>query len=229
MVSVSQSCSRSGFWRGTWSDYGQLQAADRLVEAAATGPLFQACYHVLGTDIEFHLVGSSSRQTVSPTNSDLDIHIRRLPGSERADEPFTETDKVAPQQVQGPVTVGDVAIKLVWRKIPVDLVLFRPRVEEFPNLRRGDNFLQNCQRIHEFIVKAPAAKMAIVGVKQIFRPGPKGILLEAIVWRIAQRLEHDGLPLTHVNIIYLVTDIESKAGKELQLESLFFFAMSCMN
>ena len=107
---------------GILRDYGQLQAADRLVDAAATGPLFQACCHVLGTDVEFHLVGSSSRQTVSPTNSDLGIHVRRLPGSERADEPFTETDKVARnletlQQVRGPVTVGDVAIKLVWRNI----------------------------------------------------------------------------------------------------------------
>ena len=71
------------------------------------------------------------------------------------------------------------------QQISVDLVLWKPRLEEFPNLRGGEDFYENSERINDFLEQTPAARAAIVGVKENVMLGrPKGILLEAIAWRL---------------------------------------------
>jgi hypothetical protein len=73
--------------------------------------------------------------------------------------------------------------------IRVDLVLWRPRREEFPRLRGGEDFYNNSARINKFLEQTPAARAAIIGVKSLqLEDRPKGILLEAIVWPL--RLVH---------------------------------------
>lgn len=101
--------------------------------------------------------------------------------------------------VQGPVKIGNVAIKFFVERIPVDLVLVpnNPRVEEFPRLRGGNDSHENFERIKSFLEKTPAARYAIMGVKLCLgNERPKGILLEAIAWRFSKIFAILFYPLT---------------------------------
>lgn len=128
----------------------------------------------------------------SPADGDLDIQVARRPGSGRAHEPFTETDKerVAQNLEKLPfitdLTIGNIAIKFsILSLLSVDLVLWRERPEEFPALRGGSSFHDNSKRINAFLDQTPAARHAIIAIKKYFRTGrPKGLLLEAIAWRL---------------------------------------------
>ena len=148
-----------------------------------------ACRHALGNDVIVEMVGSLIRDTASPFASDMDLQVRRCRG--RADVLFTETDKrKVARNLEligvGPVTIGNVAIKFKLGDFPVDLVLMNPRWEDFPNLRGGENFYENSARIHECFNQMPVARSVILGVKHFFwDKRPKGILLEAIVWRLS--------------------------------------------
>ena len=154
----------------------------------------RACSHALGGDIVLEFVGSAVRGTGYKGfhDGDVDIQVSRRPGSGRAHEPFTETDKqrVAQNLEKLPfipgVTIGNVAIKFTMLSvIPVDLVLWRERAEEFPALRGGSSFHDNSKRINAFLDQTPAARHAIIAIKAYFSPGrPKGLLLEAIAWRL---------------------------------------------
>ncbi|CAE7421826.1 unnamed protein product [Symbiodinium sp. CCMP2592] len=158
-----------------------------------------ACSHALGGDIILELVGSAVRDTASfgsfnAADGDLDIQVSRRPGSGRDDEPFTETDKrrvaqnLEKLECISNVTVGRIAIKFAVGAIPsqvVDLVLWRERPEEFPALRGGSSFCDNSKRINAFLDQTPAARHAIIAIKSYFsRDRPKGLLLEAIAWRL---------------------------------------------
>ena len=154
-----------------------------------------ACSHALGGDIVLELMGSTVRGTSFANlilNGDLDLQVSRRPGSGRAHEPFTENDKrrVAQNLEKLPdisgVTIGNIAIKFTMGStMPVDLVLWRERPEEFPALRRGSSFHDNSKRINAFLDQTPAAKYAIIAIKSYFISGrPKGLLLEAIAWRL---------------------------------------------
>ena len=154
----------------------------------------RACSHALGGDVVVELMGSQVRGTscFKDYDGDLDMQVSRRPGSERSHEPFTETDRqrVAQNLEKLPfitnVRIGNIAIKFVIHSMKnVDLVLWRERPEEFPALRGGPNFHQNSKRIDAFLDQEPAAKNAIVAIKRYFGRGrPKGILLEAIAWRL---------------------------------------------
>ena len=162
--------------------------------------LLAACYHALGADIVVERIGSSQKKTAASIDYDIDFQVRRRPGSDQADVPLTETDKLNVAQnlrmcgsVTGPVTIGNIAIKFEMehktsQKIFVDLVLANnTRPEQFPKLRGGANFHENSARINEFLEQTPGARLAIVGVKEFFpKQRPKGILLEAIVWRLSE-------------------------------------------
>ena len=73
------------------------------------------------------------------------------------------------------------------RPVKADLVLFRHRPEQFPRLRGGKDFCQNSARINSIFKKYPAAAAAVQGVKTFFKGGnrPKGLVLEAIAWRLS--------------------------------------------
>ena len=153
-----------------------------------------ACSHALGGDIVLELLGSTVHGTnyVGFSDGDLDIQVSRRPGSGRAHEPFTENDKRRIAQnleklrgISG-VTIGNIAIKFTIQSFQsVDLVLWRERGEEFPALRGGSSFRDNSKRISAFLDETPAAKHAIIAIKRYFSPGrPKGLLLEAIAWRL---------------------------------------------
>ncbi|CAE7940513.1 hypothetical protein AK812_SmicGene12173 [Symbiodinium microadriaticum] len=127
----------------------------------------RACSHALGGDIVLELVGSAARGTgslagFSAADGDLDIQVARRPGSGRAHEPFMETDR---------------------ERVAQNLEQQRP--EEFPALRGGSSFHDNSKRINAFLDQTPAAKQAIIAIKGYFSSGrPKGLLLEAIAWRL---------------------------------------------
>lgn len=139
------------------------------------------------------MVGSLIRDTGSAYAPDMDLQVRRRPGSDRADALFTETDKCKVAQnleklrcVKLPVTIGNVAITFTMHGSPVDLVLANPRSEDFPKLRGGENFYENSAQINRFLDQMPLARAVILGIKQFFSDGrPKGILLDAIVWRLS--------------------------------------------
>lgn len=176
-------------------------ATDRTLSSKSYWDLVDACSHALGP-IVIEMVGSRTRRTAAIQDNDLDFQVIRDPRSERKDEPFTDDDmqKVARNLemlhcVRGPVKVGNVAIKFKMRTridnidmtIRVDLVLWRPRREEFPRLRGGEDFYNNSARINKFLEQTPAARAAIIGVKSLqLEDRPKGILLEAIVWRLSK-------------------------------------------
>ncbi|CAJ1331867.1 unnamed protein product [Effrenium voratum] len=154
----------------------------------------RACSHALGNDINVQLIGSPIKGTFSLEDSDFDIQVTRGGGSKMADNPFTEIDKRKVAQnlekldcVTGPVRIGNVAIKFLLREGPsVDLVLANPRPEEFPNLRGGKDFYENSARINRFLAETPAARAAIIDIKEYLpQKRPKGILLEAIMWRLS--------------------------------------------
>lgn len=128
---------------------------------------------------------------------DLDYQVRRSPSSKQARKPFTETDKQKVAQnlgklpvVSGPVTVGNVAIKFQLKdsaSTHVDLVLVSTRPEEFSKLRGGKDFYENSKRINCFLEQTPVARDAIIGVKACFpHRRPKGILLDALAWRLSK-------------------------------------------
>ena len=155
--------------------------------------LVAACRHALGNDVIVEMVGSLIRDTGSAYAPDMDLQVRRRPGSDRADALFTETDKCKVAQnleklrcVKLPVTIGNVAITFTMHGSPVDLVLANPRSEDFPKLRGGENFYENSAQINRFLDQMPLARAVILGIKQFFSDGrPKGILLDAIVWRLS--------------------------------------------
>ena len=152
------------------------------------------CSAALGSDTVLALVGSQVRGTSCLDDGDLDMQLSRRPGTPRADEPFTETDRlrVAQKLEQLPIvtnlTIGNVAIKfsfLSMSTINVDLVLWRERPEEFPALRGGSNFNRSSKRIYAGLDEFPAAKNAIIAIKRYCRCNrPKGLLLDAIAWRL---------------------------------------------
>ena len=180
-----------------------LRGAEDCFATRSYDELVEACQHALGDNVLVEMVGSLTRQTASFKDCDVDFQVRRIPGSEQADELFTDTDKRKVAQnleklhcVTGPVTIGNVAIKFTMEvpvdlvlanpQLPVDLVLANPRLEEFPKLRGGDNFYENSARINQFLKENFAARLAIIGVKQFFYWRPKGLLLEAVVWRLSK-------------------------------------------
>ena len=170
-------CTSPSTWPGPW-------LARRFIDE-----LVRACRHALGNDVIVEMVGSLRRDTASPFASDIDLQVRRC--RDRADVLFTETDKrKVARNLEligvGPVTIGNVAIKFKLGDFPVDLVLMNPRWEDFPNLRGGENFYENSARIHECFNQMPVARSVILGIKHLFwDKRPKGILLEAIVWRLS--------------------------------------------
>ncbi|CAE7502832.1 unnamed protein product [Symbiodinium sp. CCMP2456] len=156
-----------------------------------------ACSHALGGDTVLEVLGSTVRGTsyaaFNAPDSDLDIQVSRRPGSARVHEPFTENDKRRVAQnleklrfISGRVTIGNIAIRFTIQSVQsVDLVLARERPEEFPALRGGSSFHDNSKRIDTFLDYTPAAKHAIIAIKRHFGRGrPKGLLLEAIAWRL---------------------------------------------
>lgn len=201
-------------------------AAEWTLSSKSYWDLVDAIRHALGRDIVIEMVGSRTRRTAAIQDNDMDLQVRRDPSSERRDEPFTNIDmqKVARNlemlnSVTSPVVVGNVAIKFrVENNIAVDLVLWRPRKEQFPKLRGGDDFYENSARINEFLEQTPAARAAIIGVKQLmFDDRPKGILLEAIAWRLAETCP---FPLTRTAREYTGSEDEIWT---LQLECFKFF------
>ena len=154
--------------------------------------LVLACKHALGDDITVKMVGSLTRGTAADEDADLDLQVRRI--GDRANESFTEEDKEKVKRnldllnFVGPVEVGNVAIKFsMGSRRRVDLVLYRQRQEEFPRLRGGQDFHENSARINGMFKDYPAARCAIIGIKTFFKGArPKGILLEAIVWRLSK-------------------------------------------
>ena len=199
----------------------------------------RACRHALGNDVVVELIGSVKKQTCGTRTSlllpkfgasvsDLDIQVRRRPGSSQADTLFTETDKLKVaanlekcEGVTGPVIIGRIAIKFAIDDLfSVDLVLANPRPEEFPRLRGGEDFYENSLRINEFLKKTPAARHAIVGVKKCFTKAtrPKGILLEAIVWRLSQTYP---FPLAEESFLL---ESGEKQKQQIPIETFLFFS-----
>ncbi|CAE7897558.1 unnamed protein product [Symbiodinium necroappetens] len=167
------------------------------------------CSDALGGDIVLELVGSQVRGTSCLDGyGDLDFQVSRRPGTARAYEPFTETDKlrVAQKLEQQPfitnLTIGSIAIKFsldaVVGVMNVDLVLWRERPEEFPALRGGSNFYSNSKKINACLDEFPAAKNALIAIKRYCKyDRPKGLLLDAIAWRlwpnVKDRMDRDTL------------------------------------
>ncbi|CAK9075492.1 Uncharacterized protein SCF082_LOCUS36566 [Durusdinium trenchii] len=178
-------------------------------------------------------------------DSDMDIQVRRCPGSNHADALFTETDKLKVKQnlqkcttVTGDVKIGSIALKFVMQnKVSIDLVLVNPRPEEFPRLRGGDNFYVNSERINTFLEETHAARLAIVSVKNFFGSRrPKGLLLEAIVWRLSKTYP---LWLTE-DSAWPAWPTRQKAGEKIDLfkelkfgqlsvECFLFFSLCCVS
>ena len=172
---------------------------DGLLERNLVDEVVDACKHALGDDISVELMGSLTRGTADLA-CDLDLQVRRT--GDRANESFTEEDKdrvmrnlEALKSFVFDLQKGSIAIKF---KMPaqneglglvhVDLVLFRERPEQFPCLRGGEDFYENSARINSIIEKYPAVAAAVRGVKTFFKGGgrPKGLLLEAIAWRLSK-------------------------------------------
>ena len=183
-----------------------------------------ACRHALGDDIVVQYIGSLPKALTSTHGSDIDIQVRRCPGSNQADTWFTETDKLKVAQnlekcksVVGPVTIGNIAIKFSTHDaIPVDLVLATPRPEQFPRLRGGEDFYENSARINKCLQRTPAAYVAVLAVKEFWKEDrrPKGILLEAIVWRLSQTYP---FPLAEESFLL------EPGEEQLSIESFSFF------
>lgn len=170
--------------------------------------LVDACCHALGDDVAVEVVGSRARGTHF-AGADVDLQVRRSPRSDQADILFTDTDKRKVAQklkklacVTGPVTIGNLSIKFTLQgknPIPVDLVLANPRSEDFPKLRGGKDFHENSARIIKLFRGETwvglAARAAVVGIKQFCSiysiDRPKGILLDAIVWRLSTNFSLD--------------------------------------
>ena len=193
-----------------------LELAPQGLGGQSYKDLVAACCQALGDDIVVEMVGSLTRRTAAIQDRDLDLQVRRSKRSGRMNEPFTKIDKERVAQnletldcVTGPVTIGNVAIKFTIQAginanspfdaendaiCSVDLVLWQPRLEEFPNLRGGDDFYANSARINKFLEETPAARAAIIGVKSYIDGRPKGILLEAIAWRLSSSFR---FPLTN--------------------------------
>ncbi|CAE7202307.1 unnamed protein product [Symbiodinium sp. CCMP2592] len=167
-----------------------------------------ACRQALGEDVVLEVVGSRARGTGYSTQLDLDadIQVRR---SGRLNVPFTDMDKERVAQslesleMVSHVRIGSVAIKFNYLDIPCDLVLWRERPEVFPALRGGHDFYRNSACINAFFDSMPAAKAAARGLRIFLPKGgrPKGILLDAITWRVASAarfpLERAGVPMRH--------------------------------
>ena len=151
--------------------------------------LTRACAHALGDDILVQVIGSRKRRTSTVLDYDM---VKRRPDSKRADVPFTDEDKakVASNLEKLPfvtsLTIGNIAIKFHVCDTMVDLVLWRERPEEFPRLRGSTSFEDNTACINDFLDESPVARDAIVTLKRVFpRARPKGILIEAMTWRLA--------------------------------------------
>ncbi|CAE7723837.1 unnamed protein product [Symbiodinium sp. CCMP2456] len=172
--------------------YGVGVAEQFLNKKTFLWEIEHACSHALGGDIVLELLGSTARGTgLNFIDGDMDIQVSRRPGSGRAHEPFTDTDKRRVAQnlekldFISDVTIGNIAIKFAMTAINVDLVLWKERSEEFPALRGGSTFYNNSKRINAFLDQSPIAKQAIIAIKTYFARGrPKGLLLEAIAWRL---------------------------------------------
>ena len=154
-----------------------------------------ACKRALGDDVAIDVIGSRIRGTAAWQDCDLDLEVWRRSGSKLVKEPFSDIEKsqrmvaanLAKLQFVERLEVGSRAIKFRIGVTNIDLVLWRCRPEEFPNLRGGSSFYENTARINAFLDESPMARAAIIGVKQLFSVGarPKGILIDAIAWRLA--------------------------------------------
>jgi len=183
----------------SWVSFSKSRASYARHDAVGAGSeLMAACQAALGDDIYLEEVGSLRRGTASFRDCDVDLQIRRI---EQADN-FTDSDKLRLKQllqdsscVEGPVSVGRKAITFKLNcGISVDLVLWTPQDEDFPNLREGKDAQKNFERIHAFLEQTPAARDAIIVIKTLFpKLRPKG-LLDAIAWRLWKnfaRTPHD--------------------------------------
>ena len=153
------------------------EVMDQLLPRRWAHKLELACKDALGEDITLAAVGSLTRGTAADQDSDVDLEVRYK--DNRANESFTEEDKVkvnrSLQDLRGVsgLDMGNVSIKFVipggrpWAPTRVDLVLFRPRPDEFPCLRGGEDFYRNSARINPVFEKYPAAN-AVKGVKTFF-------------------------------------------------------------
>ena len=161
----------------------------------ALGSVQPACCRVPDDDIELQMVGSIPRMTAA-FDCDMDLQVKRGPKSQCKDKPFTETDKhkVAKSLeglfvVSGPVEIGNVSIKFVLcNRVSVDLVLWKPRLEQFPMLRGGKDFYEKlcshqpifgadtCRRCHHLPPAAWTWNWMEVERNQ---------LLEAMIWRLS--------------------------------------------
>ena len=156
-----------------------------------------ACRCALGEDVALKVLGSQTRATCAANDSDLDLQVFRSSDSKQANEPFTQADvlNVANHLRDLPfvsgVRIGSIAIKFRVGHAFVDLVLWKgKREEEFPRLRGGHDFENNSASINAFLARTPAARCAISSVKLVCRDGrPKGILLEAIAWRLWETVD----------------------------------------
>ena len=221
-----------GFSLGAIADTKFTTEKRGLVHLYSYDELVAACCHALGNDIVVERIGSLRKKTASGIDYDMDFQVRRRPGSDQADVPFTETDKLKVAQnlekcigVTGPVTIGNVAIKFEMENhMRVDLVLAHPRPEQFPKLRGGVNFHENSARINKFLEQTPAARLAIVGVKLVFpHRRPKGILLEAIVWRLSKTYPFRPLPTNEENILEVEVASGFDVANPLWIEYFRFF------
>ena len=207
-VNMNKRAIATGFSYTVWQDIlANMHWHNTEWPVSSLKQLSAAVAAALGDGIIIEPVGSVTRLTSQFHERDLDLQVRRDPQSDRADVLFTSMDKWKVKDnlekltcLKGPVTIGNVAIKFTLEGgLPVDLVLANPRVEPFPKLRGGENFYENSARIIGFLKQTPAARAAVVGVKQASgyniwfdilkgrraKVRPKSILLEAIVWRLS--------------------------------------------
>ncbi|CAE7594092.1 unnamed protein product [Symbiodinium natans] len=189
------------------------------LDDAIYSDLQQACRNALGNDVVLETVGSRARATCGWSNIDLDVDIQvsRDAKSSRANVPFTDSDKkkVAHElkklELVSNITIGNVAIKFRIWTMDFDLVLWRDRPEMFPALRGGRDFYRNSAGINAFFDDVRAAKAAARGLRHFLpkRYRPKGILLDAITWRVASngrfRLAQGGTPMRHGAINLFLT------------------------
>ena len=175
------------------------EVIDQLLPRHQAQELELACRRALGEDITLNAVGSITRGTAADEDSDVDLEVRYT--GDRANESITHKWDVILSLREldfvSDLHMGDLAIKFdipgVWEPTHVDLVLFRQRPEEFPCLRGGPDFCENSARINSVFPTYPAAANAVKGVKTLFKGGrrpkrPKGLLLEAIVWRLSEEV-----------------------------------------
>ena len=143
LVKSQEACAIRSF---TASVVSSLEAAGDIgLTPQAYHDLVESCEDALGNDIEIKFAGSLTRGTAAVQDTDIDIQVRRSRKTGQRDKPFTDDDKQRVARklkkspcVTGPVTVGRVAIKFkMENRLHVDLVLWMPRLEEFPRLRGG--------------------------------------------------------------------------------------------